>query len=576
MYMYTIVHEKENRIREMMKMNGMRMSAYWTAMISYNFIIYLLTAALFWVLGYLLLDLNFFNMINPLPMIVLLVGWGVAQIGMSILFSVFINNTTVSSVLGYILSIFLILVATSYNAEIYAYPDKLPAYYLVIPHFSFSRIIYIFGVITSEDIRVTMGTYWSESECLNSILALYLIGLGSGLFGVYLNEVIKQSFGVRKSLCFCLKPSKRNASRKNQKSISERDEGRSAERLKEVEDEDEDCRAERNHVAELDPSDTILPLVIHNIRKVYHEEGTGEDKVAVRCLSLSVKPGETFGLLGPNGAGKTSLIAMLTGLYPPEEGNAWVNGYDIRDCIDKVHLYIGVCPQFDLLWPELTVEEHLLFYGRLKGFIGKELDEMVQRAANEVGLGRPVDLKKQSKRLSGGMRRRLSVAISLVGNPKIVFLDEPTTGLDPDNKRQLWDILTNSRGKRAIVITTHSMEEADVLCSRIGIMAFGMIRCIAPQVRLKKLYGDGYRIHIDLIKEKDMEALNLEAKKNGQPQFEVMSQQENVEKITEIINRYVQGVSLVSHFNTFVEYKARNSLFSRFDYFGWLVWMESD
>lgn len=126
---------------------------------------------------------------------------------------------------------------------------------------------------------------------------------------------------------------------------------------------------------------------------------------------------------------------------------------------------------------------------------------MVNKAMESVLLTKHQD--KESQQLSGGMRRRLSVAISMVGEPKVIFLDEPTTGLDPENKRQLWDIITEQqkRNNQSVVITTHSMEEADVLCNRIGIMQDGVLRCIAPQLRLKQKYGGGYHLTINLKKE---------------------------------------------------------------------------
>jgi len=117
----------------------------------------------------------------------------------------------------------------------------------------------------------------------------------------------------------------------------------------------------------------------------------------------------------------------------------------------------------------------------------------------------------KTRQLSGGMKRRLSVAISLVGDPKIVFLDEPTTGLDPENRRQLWDILTESKRKRAMVLTTHSMEEADVLCNRIGIITDGTLRCVGSKVRLKTLYGGGYHLYINCHKDKYFLKLQLES-----------------------------------------------------------------
>lgn len=160
---------------------------------------------------------------------------------------------------------------------------------------------------------------------------------------------------------------------------------------------------------------------------------------------------------------------------------------------------MGVCPQFDLLWPQLTVSEHLYFYARLKGIPNDEIDNKVMKAIEEVKLSKFADFPSSS--LSGGMKRRLSVAISLVGDPKIVFLDEPSTGLDPDNRRQLWEVLAKCQKSRAILITTHMMEEADALCNRVGIITNGVLRTVAPQVTLKKVYGGGYRVSISLNRE---------------------------------------------------------------------------
>ena len=147
---------------------------------------------------------------------------------------------------------------------------------------------------------------------------------------------------------------------------------------------------------------------------------------------------------------------MLTGMITPNYGNAWIGGYDINGNIAKAQLEMGVCPQFDLVWPQLTVEEHLRFYARLKGIPSKQLQKRIREAIEEVNLTKFKDFF--ASQLSGGMKRRLSIAISLVGDPKIVFLDEPTTGLDPDNRRQIWEVLARCQEKRALFLTTHMME----------------------------------------------------------------------------------------------------------------------
>lgn len=282
------------------------------------------------------------------------------------------------------------------------------------------------------------------------------------LLAIYLHEIIPQEYGVRKHplfffSCLCKKRYVQNNNDNLTNPLQADD--------PEVQIEDLDSKNERDFVALIN-SFSEYPLVCKNLQKTYKSQGGRPANKAIKNFSLAIRPGEIFGLLGPNGAGKTTLISMITGLYPPTNGNAWVSGFSIKEEINQVHLLMGVCPQFDLLWPDLTIREHLTFYARLKGINRADERKKVDSAMREVVLEKFEKFK--AKELSGGMKRRLSVAISLVGEPKIVFLDEPTTGLDPENRRQLWDILVGARGKRAMILTTHSMEEADVLCSRIG------------------------------------------------------------------------------------------------------------
>jgi len=144
--------------------------------------------------------------------------------------------------------------------------------------------------------------------------------------------------------------------------------------------------------------------------------------------------------------------------------------------IDKIYQNIGVCPQHDILWDDLSVEEHLYFYARLKGVSPAEEGAAVASALEMVSLEQ--FRTRTSKGLSGGEKRRLSIAISLIGHGKVVFLDEPTTGLDPEVRRLIWDIINRAKQGRTIILTTHSMEEAEVLCQRIGIMSKGLLRCL--------------------------------------------------------------------------------------------------
>jgi ABC-type multidrug transport system ATPase subunit len=253
---------------------------------------------------------------------------------------------------------------------------------------------------------------------------------------------------------------------------------------------------------------------------------------AVDGLHLRVPYGETLGLLGPNGAGKTTTISMLTGHTEITSGLAAVGGYDADEQLDNVWRVLGVAPQFDVVWDDLSVAAHLNFFARVKGCataggggIGRRgpssashslssvlshlavafgcgssshIRAIVQNVAERVELDGDA-FRQPAKALSGGMRRRLSIGIALTGSPRVVLLDEPTTGLDPETRRHVHKIIAaQASPTRAMVITTHSMEEADALCSRIAIMARGKLRAVGTQLHLKRRYGDGYRVALTL------------------------------------------------------------------------------
>ncbi|XP_066329776.1 ABC transporter A family member 8-like [Miscanthus floridulus] len=246
----------------------------------------------------------------------------------------------------------------------------------------------------------------------------------------------------------------------------------------------------------LQKSDSSYSVICDNLKKVYHGKDGNAEKIAVTGLSLSMQRGQCFGILGPNGAGKTSLISMLTGFTKPTSGTAYIDGMDIRLDMNKIYTGIGVCPQFDLLWETLTGREHLMFYGRLKNLRGGALDVAVEHSLKSVRLFDDGIADKRVAKYSGGMKRRLSVAISLIGDPKVVYMDEPSSGLDPASRRALWNAVMSAKENRAIILTTHSMEEAEALCDRIGIMVNGSLQCIGNSKELKAKYGGTYVLTI--------------------------------------------------------------------------------
>ncbi|KAM5227715.1 phospholipid-transporting ATPase ABCA3-like [Ctenodactylus gundi] len=244
-----------------------------------------------------------------------------------------------------------------------------------------------------------------------------------------------------------------------------------------------------------EPTDLVAGIQIRHLYKIFQERHTS--KRALNDLSLNLYEGQITVLLGQNGAGKSTTLSILSGLYPASSGKVYIQGYDISQHIVQIRKSLGVCPQQNLLFNYLTVSEHLYFYSMIKGvsheMCVKEIDHMLS-AFNL--------LEKQnafSKSLSGGMKRKLSIIIALIGGSKVVIADEPTSGMDAASRRATWDLLRNYKKDRTILLTTHYMDEADVLGDRIAIMIEGSLKCCGSPFFLKQLYGMGY--HIVMVKE---------------------------------------------------------------------------
>ncbi|XP_070785696.1 phospholipid-transporting ATPase ABCA1-like [Enoplosus armatus] len=244
--------------------------------------------------------------------------------------------------------------------------------------------------------------------------------------------------------------------------------------------------AVHNEYLEKPPPDMKAGVSIRNLVKIYK---TGK-KLAVDRLSMDFYENQITSFLGHNGAGKTTTMSILTGLFPPTSGTALINGYNIQTDMDSIRKYLGMCPQHNVLFNELTVEEHIYFYARLKGFSRDEVKIEMDQMIKDVGL--PHKRKDLAKNLSGGMQRKLSVAIAFVGGSKIVILDEPTAGVDPYARRGIWELLLKYKQGRTIILSTHHMDEADILGDRIAIISHGKMRCCGSSLFLKKCFGSGY------------------------------------------------------------------------------------
>jgi ABC-type multidrug transport system ATPase subunit len=261
---------------------------------------------------------------------------------------------------------------------------------------------------------------------------------------------------------------------------------------------DDDVRAEAERVnAGAEETDENNVVVIKNLSKSYWPQLNGcvvvPSKKAVNNISLAIPRGEFFGFVGVNGAGKTSTFSILTGERSPSQGTAYIAGYDVRTNLKKVQQLIGYCPQFDALIERMTGRELLTMFARLRGIPESRIRDVVTSTINKLDLAKYGN--RQCGKYSGGNKRKLSTAIALIGDPPILFLDEPTTGMDPGTRRYLWDVLTGvTREGRSIILTTHSMEECEALCTRLTIMVNGEFKCLGSIQHLKSKFSDGYTL----------------------------------------------------------------------------------
>ncbi|PKU76587.1 ABC transporter A family member 8 isoform X1 [Dendrobium catenatum] len=485
-----LVHEKQNNMRMMMKMHGLGDLPYWIISYAYFLLLsasYMLCFSLFGsLIGIKIFTLNKYSLQFVFYFVCINL-----QISLAISSSALFSRVKTATVVGYLYVFISGLLGSSIFerfVEDASYPRELLEVMEIFPGFSLYRGFY---ELAQYSLRVeSLGAPhvgWkdinNDKQGMRAVLIIMIVEWATlVLLAYYLDQVVSNGKGVRKHPLWFLSKfqgkTNRNKQRQGYDILINMDKP--------------DVAQEREIVEKLiqEPS-KIQAVLCDNLRKVYPGSDGNPDKHAVRGLSLAISQRECFGMLGPNGAGKTSFINMMTGLSRPTSGTALVQGIDISKDMDKVHYLMGVCPQHDLTWDSLTGREHLLFYGRLKNLKGDLLMQAVDESLHSVNLLDKGVADKLVGQYSGGMKRRLSVAISLIGNPRVVYMDEPSTGLDPASRKKLWSVVQQAKKDRAVILTTHSMEEAEALCDRVGIFVDGYLQCIGSPLELKARYG-GY------------------------------------------------------------------------------------
>ncbi|KAH7847609.1 hypothetical protein Vadar_028082 [Vaccinium darrowii] len=415
--------------------------------------------------------------------------------------------------------------------------------------------IFRLPLFLSNSFLIVFPVFFLFQISMNDIFKMYIATFFLWfLVAIYLDNILPNSSGVRKSIFYFLNPGYWTG-----KGGDKIEEGgifswlHSIPQVEHKTPDDEDVFEEENIVKHQATEDLVDPNVVVQIRgliKTY----PGKIKIgcgkctrkshfhAVKGLWVNIPKDQLFCILGPNGAGKTTTISCLTGLCPATSGDgnlsinflnsyvhglqissdkasmnqipnhrasssltALIYGHSIRNSVgmSNIRKLIGVCPQFDTLWDALSAEEHLYLFASIKGIPATSIKSVVQKSIADVKL--TYAAKGRARGYSGGMKRRLSVAIALIGDPKLVILDEPTTGMDPITRRHVWDIIEDAKKGRAIILTTHSMEEADILSDRIGIVVKGTLRCIGNSTRLKSKFGCGFITNVS-FSETNMDA----------------------------------------------------------------------
>ncbi|QDZ20369.1 P-loop-containing nucleoside triphosphate hydrolase [Chloropicon primus] len=515
LYMYVSVMEKENKLRQCQLNHGMSLGLYHTSSFLFNMLMYT-CIVLFMVIVGNIVNLSFFSETDQTLLFVFFFGWGLSMVAFAIFLASFINTSRIATVVGYSVVLFGTGLGIMLSQGVYgdnptrSEMPRMPAALNLAPQFAMIRSVYLMNWSCAMKGHCISGLGSGGNRELETCIGfMYLDFILYCLVGFYLDKVLPKPNEPSSDWLFFLPRRWRKRRRGKITPINSM-----VEILSQTEFSDSHCTAKQDAVdedvleeerrASVSPPDQH-ELVIQNLTKEFG------DKVAVQNMGLVVNKSECFGLLGENGAGKTTLINMLSCSMAPTRGTAHVAGFDVRHQSEDIQKLLGICPQFDVLWGDLTVKEHMLLFLRLKK--ASTAKEKVEGILNEVGL---LSFQhKLVKELSGGMKRRLSVAVALAGDSRVILLDEVTTGLDPFSRRQLWNILKKCQNKRAMVLTTHSMDEAELLCTRLGIMVNGRLQCVGTSDHLKEKFGRGYILLLNFSQDNKGRVLSFLTQKFG-------------------------------------------------------------
>ena len=494
LYIYRIVGEKETKIKEGMKIMGLREGQY--------FLSYFIQYAIISIVVSFINSLLFKVVLNHIPLhflFILIFLWSLDVFALIYFFQSFIDRTRIAIVLS--LVIYFIMYCVSLACMFEKTSIKLKIVLSLFPAVSLNT-----GILLLSKFEYHFRHFYNRDFTIdhyNYSLAIMFLMFGIDFFlylflGYYLHNVLPHEFGIRKPwyfLCsldyWCNSKEKKRKylNLKNKLDLPEynTDESRLLEDEKNIYG--RSSKFESEDIYEDKKKDDVLE--IRNIVKIF-----GDGKKAVDKVNLNFYKDEIFALLGHNGAGKTTLISILTGMYEATEGKAIYDGINILESnnMDLFREKLGICPQHDTLFDDLNIREHLEMFSIFKGVDSNDVETEVNKILHDFQLEKIQYMI--AKNLSAGQRRKLSIAIALIGGSEVIFLDEPSSGMDITSRRNLWEILKRQCQGKIIILTTHYMEEASVLGQRIGIINAGKMKCLGSPLFLIEKYGKFMSLNI--------------------------------------------------------------------------------
>ncbi|KAJ3064546.1 ATP-binding cassette sub- A member 1 [Podochytrium sp. JEL0797] len=528
-----IVGEKEAKLRHGMEMMGLYPSVYWLSnYISISFLVFI-NSLLTVVLG-ICFQFEAFKNTSFFAMWITFFLFGESMVMFAFMCTCFVRQARA----GVLLGIFIFVIGLLFESFVFSsgqlgyiwwvptlIPSFVPWILALVPFFNFGRMFLDISTFTTGYLDQLTSTYipgpgfpWSSlyksvpqnllpnyqsdgyPQLPNPVQAWYLMLMDMAIYAVltwYFDAIIPDEYGTAQPFYFPFLPSYWGFEKvRGELDVQEwvKKNGLEVKGDLAVGEEEEDVAAERVKALSLD-DDSAVKIV--RLRKTYNKYpifSSTMDKHAVRNSSFTLAEGKLLALLGQNGAGKSTTMSMLAGLTPATSGDALICGLSVRTQMSLIRQMLGVCPQHDILFEDLTAREHIELYAGLKGVPKNEWGVLFEERLKAVKLWTVKDVRAGT--YSGGMKRRLSLVISTIGDPRVIFMDEPTTGMDPVNRRHVWSFIEKFKEGRVIILTTHSMEEADVLGDRIAIMAHGQLVAIGNSISLKNKFGAGYRISV--------------------------------------------------------------------------------